>query len=614
MNERKVFVRFESVGGDKLKADFTGIGAAGTKAMNDVGKASRAQSYQVQNAALQVGDFFVQVAGGQSVTRALAQQLPQLLGAFGLFGALAGAAFAALSPLIAKMFEGEDAAKALADSTEAMHKSTQAAMDAAAAARVPVEELAKTYSDLADEIERARDRQAELTRGQAERDIGAAIGDVTGGILGDTGNLRSNPALAALGEGLDALIAKADALQEELSQGGGTPAMFADLQEADQAIVVLQDVRAEVEALGDRLGITAEEAVRVATAANSLRDAGSLQEQAETADAFAQELIGALGSVDAVEAALPGVLDALKKIVDEAANLTSNIAFSADEAVRLAQNIGAALDRADRARSYVENAKTIGAYQLYAASRLAAPDEPVEHSAPRARRSGGGSRGGGGSASNREGLNEAKRLYEETRTEAEKYEDKVARINELHREFGEIVTDEVRDKALKGLREEFDGTAAAAKEAAGAIKSAFDGLFDDPKKALEDLGKQLIRMALYRQLAASFPGTFGAGGIIPLAGARAAGGPVLDGRPYLVGEKGPEVFVPSGAGSVVPNHALGTSVEVHNYSGAGARTEKSRGPDGREVVRVIVGEEIARGSFDKPMGGRYQARPQPVRR
>jgi hypothetical protein len=37
---------------------------------------------------------------------------------------------------------------------------------------------------------------------------------------------------------------------------------------------------------------------------------------------------------------------------------------------------------------------------------------------------------------------------------------------------------------------------------------------------------------------------------------RAAGGPVSAGQPYLVGEQGMEVFVPSSGGYIVPNHGL----------------------------------------------------------
>lgn len=43
---------------------------------------------------------------------------------------------------------------------------------------------------------------------------------------------------------------------------------------------------------------------------------------------------------------------------------------------------------------------------------------------------------------------------------------------------------------------------------------------------------------------------------------RAAGGPVFPGRPYLVGEKRPELFVPQTAGSILPNAGAGASISV----------------------------------------------------
>jgi TP901 family phage tail tape measure protein len=43
--------------------------------------------------------------------------------------------------------------------------------------------------------------------------------------------------------------------------------------------------------------------------------------------------------------------------------------------------------------------------------------------------------------------------------------------------------------------------------------------------------------------------------------ARENGGPVNSGRPYLVGENGPELFVPKNAGGIVPNYALGGKVK-----------------------------------------------------
>ena len=47
---------------------------------------------------------------------------------------------------------------------------------------------------------------------------------------------------------------------------------------------------------------------------------------------------------------------------------------------------------------------------------------------------------------------------------------------------------------------------------------------------------------------------------------RAAGGPITAGRPYIVGELGPELVVPRGAGTVIPNNALGGMAGGDTYN------------------------------------------------
>ena len=47
---------------------------------------------------------------------------------------------------------------------------------------------------------------------------------------------------------------------------------------------------------------------------------------------------------------------------------------------------------------------------------------------------------------------------------------------------------------------------------------------------------------------------------------RAAGGSVSKGTPYIVGEKGPELFVPMNSGGIVPNHALGGMIRNGKYN------------------------------------------------
>jgi hypothetical protein len=48
--------------------------------------------------------------------------------------------------------------------------------------------------------------------------------------------------------------------------------------------------------------------------------------------------------------------------------------------------------------------------------------------------------------------------------------------------------------------------------------------------------------------------------------ARAIGGPVQAGQPYMVGERGPEMFVPSQGGSIVPNNNMGSGSVVVNQT------------------------------------------------
>jgi hypothetical protein len=57
----------------------------------------------LQTAGFQVGDFAVQLHGGTAASIALAQQLPQLLGGFGVLGAVLGAAAAIFGPMITRM-------------------------------------------------------------------------------------------------------------------------------------------------------------------------------------------------------------------------------------------------------------------------------------------------------------------------------------------------------------------------------------------------------------------------------------------------------------------------------------------------------------------------------
>jgi len=73
---------------------------------------------------------------------------------------------------------------------------------------------------------------------------------------------------------------------------------------------------------------------------------------------------------------------------------------------------------------------------------------------------------------------------------------------------------------------------------------------------------------------------------------RVTGGPVSPGQAYLVGENGPEMFVPTAAGSVASNAALGGAVRNVNVAisvnaPAGSDSGQSLQRSSRQVASAV---------------------------
>ncbi|MCA6281228.1 hypothetical protein, partial [Phenylobacterium sp.] len=126
MAERRVSVRLGVVGGRQVEDQLRRIGTTGSDAFRKVGRdgaqafgqierASGSGRAAITNTAFQIQDLAVQIAGGTSASRALAQQLPQLLGGLGVMGAVAGAAAAIFIPFAASLFDTADATAALVE-------------------------------------------------------------------------------------------------------------------------------------------------------------------------------------------------------------------------------------------------------------------------------------------------------------------------------------------------------------------------------------------------------------------------------------------------------------------------------------------------------------------
>lgn len=114
------------------------------------------------------------------------------------------------------------------------------------------------------------------------------------------------------------------------------------------------------------------------------------------------------------------------------------------------------------------------------------------------------------------------------------------RLKQLKKELDLLPKDPFKDVKESGIKALEDG-----------LVSLIDGT-KSVARAFEDMARSVVsslaRMAV--QEAITNP-------IAEAIGLRANGGPVSAGKPYIVGEKGPELMIPRGGGTVVPNKSLG---------------------------------------------------------
>ncbi|HEV2568699.1 tail tape measure protein [Sphingomonas sp.] len=137
---------------------------------------------------------------------------------------------------------------------------------------------------------------------------------------------------------------------------------------------------------------------------------------------------------------------------------------------------------------------------------------------------------------------------------------------------------------VAAMRAELDGPFGDAAERAGrALETVLARALRTGKLGFEDLGR--VALSVLSQIAASaVKAGVGSilseiGGVIGGLPGRATGGPVSPGRAYVVGERGPEVFVPTSAGQVAaPVAAAGREVRV---------TVNLNAPAGREAPRAL---------------------------
>lgn len=217
-------------------------------------------------------------------------------------------------------------------------------------------------------------------------------------------------------------------------------------------------------------------------------------------------------------------------------------------------------------------------------------------------------------------LRERERLIQDNETAYERYQRRLERLSDLvqrSERAGRPIPDETisreAQRALDDLEEterrlqrSTEGTREAARELGFAFSSAFEDAIVRGEKLskvmqglLQDIARVIARRTITEPLGnavssalsgVSFDSMFNSVGSWLGGLFRAEGGPVAAGQPYIVGERGPEWFVPDRGGTVLPNGMSPGGPVVHQTINIDARGADA-GVEAR--LRLLAGQ-IAR--------------------
>jgi tape measure domain-containing protein len=212
-------------------------------------------------------------------------------------------------------------------------------------------------------------------------------------------------------------------------------------------------------------------------------------------------------------------------------------------------------------------------------------------------------------------LDELQRQSDQDRlTSVQKYIEKQYELNTVVQNQLQL-TNGIADTLGQGIGSAFNALVSGAQGWEKSLQQIASGV-------LIDIANQLIRIFVIEQAINSIKSfltpfststPLGAGGgmvgkfgtLGPNFGIpqRAKGGPVMGGSPYIVGERGPELFVPGSSGTIIPNNKMGGGVSiVVNVDASGSSVEGNE-QEGQQLGRVIAAAMQAELIKQKRPGG-----------
>lgn len=573
---------------------FDAVAKSSKRAAGGVGTDARYMAMQLS----QVGQ---QAMAGGDVVRALAIQLPDLALGFGAVGIAAGVAAGALLPLAVNMLKSEDAAKDLETTMSDLDAAMSRLESSTANSGQGLSALQQKYRGMAEQAQRFFEIEREIAAIRAGEALNAASRSIAGE-LDVGGTLGLDP--AQIRNASQAMVDLRERIKEldRTRADAGITAVEAAVKQAS----ALEDERDALERLmlglddlADILGITESQAQEVAARFAEIEQTEGARAQADAMLALVEYISDASDNLadaeDEGKALYDQLLDAAAQgLILAGLDLAGPIGAGADEAKRLADNLrlaelayefspgGRAMSKYGGRGTTSDTEITDGRGYILKDGKFVDPD---------AKPTGRGGSGGTSAAekAQNELLRERDRILKSLATDTEKVQEEIDTLNRVMA-AGQL-TSEQYDQAMQRLNERM------VDAKFGDMISAIDDFSKSIADAIvngENLGDVMINVikriaaeALASRISDIFTGGltggggggFGGGLLSFIFGKRASGGPLVAGRPTLVGENGPELMIPGNGGGRIMN---------------AQQTQRAltRTPDRVEVVSRVEGGDL----------------------
>lgn len=511
----------------------------------------------LQQAGYQLGDFYVQVANGTSAVQAFGQQGAQMLGIFGPIGAVLGAGVAIWSAYAVAAERAASAAKNVTEQGKQLLEAYQSIE------QLDFSNLAAGAADALKEFQPIIDFMREERMRNLQKQLE---------------NFRTGISTSAA-EVSDEARRNIERLQYTLR------GMRTDIYSKESFAAISREIVKQSELMSDTVhianilngiqGNTRQELVRSIQAAYEQLVAFNLIN-----DETKTTLTNLLESVDAT-AVLGDEAKRAEEAVRDAEKASSDMADELERAANAVMNINTnafqklselQAELRGRSRGLTDEQIRIqqAARQAELAAREAGVDSATELAAIAAE-----------AAKVQRGIIEAENAitqYTATATSGtQRVRQEIAALNDIQLQQRDIAR-AMESSFERGFMAMVDGTMS--------VKDAF-------RTMAADIIRELYRVLVVQRLVGSFDvskqtGTGIVGAIMgAFGGARAMGGPISAGRAYLVGERGPEMIVPSRSGHVLSaaqtQNALGGGVTIHQTFQFSA--------NGDESVKRIIAQE-----------------------